>query len=104
LVKKKLFQGKKRGKKLLKVCPDNLHPGVLKIIVKVTLTIDLIGSSVLFLFPVFELFERAIWSPQQLVLFRVQILRNVLRTAIVGAACGVAVGVRCRFFCFCFLV
>jgi hypothetical protein len=34
---------------------DNLHPGVLKTIVKITLTIDLIGSSVLVNFFVFFL-------------------------------------------------
>lgn len=61
---------------------DNLHAGALKTVVKIMLTVDLVGSSVLFLFPVFELFERAIWAPGQLVLIRVQILRNVLRTAI----------------------
>ncbi len=74
---------------------NNLAPGVLKVIVQVALTLDLIGSSVLFLLPPFELFERAIWDLSQKRSFRVEVLRNVLRTVIVGTSCGLALLVPC---------
>ena len=44
---------------------ENLAEGVRKDIVKVSLTIDLLATSVLFLLPMFELFERAIWDEQR---------------------------------------
>jgi amino acid permease len=42
---------------------ENIQPGVRDIIVKVALVIDLVATSALFLLPMFELFESAIWSP-----------------------------------------
>ncbi len=74
---------------------DNLAPGVLKIIVQIALTLDLIGSSVLFLLPPFELFERAIWDLSAKKSLKIELLRNVLRTVLVGAACGLALAIPC---------
>ena len=75
---------------------ENLVPGVRKIIVKVALTIDLLATSVLFLLPMFELFERAIWDESRdFGKIKVEILRNVLRSVIVAAACGIALLIPC---------
>ena len=74
---------------------ENLQPGVRQIIVKVALTIDLLATSALFLFPLFELLEMAIFKVQNYGTWKVEILRNVLRTVIVCIACGLAILIPC---------
>lgn len=72
---------------------DNLHPGVMEILVRIFLSLDLLFTAALFLFPTSEILEFALLDRSLFGTFNVEMQRNLIRFIMVMVTAAVALAI-----------